>query len=159
MKGINQPHLIYFVLFFFIFSSFKVVKNREMTESESGHTLTVIIKNLRNNKGRLQLDLYKNQEEYEARTSDKERRAYVDKSDAINNRITYKYKNVPNGVYGIALFDDENKNGKIDYGWILPSEGFGFGDYYHTKWSTPKFSDFKFTLNSDKTVVMAVRYL
>ena len=52
-----------------------------------------------------------------------------------------------------------HKNGKIDYGWIMPKEGFGFGDYYHTKWSSPHFNDFKFSLKEDKTVVMVVRYL
>ena len=81
------------------------------------------------------------------------------KKDAVNGSITYEYKNVTGDVYGVACFDDENNNGKIDYGWFLPSEGFGFGDYWHTKWSSPHFNDFKFTLKSDKTVTMKVKYL
>ena len=127
------------------------------------YTLTVIINGMRNNKGRLQLDLYKSQEEYKSRVSDEDRRAYVYKKTAkkVSGKysITHVYKSVPAGVYGVALFDDENNNGEIDYGWFLPKEGFGFGDYYHTKWSTPHFNDFKFTLNSNKTVTMIVRYL
>jgi len=136
--------------------------NKEINPSlnnEKGYTLTVIIKNLRNNKGRLQVDLYKNNTEFEARMSDSKRRAYVYKKDAVDGTITYVYKNIIGNVYGVACFDDENSNGKIDYGWLLPSEGFGFGGYWHTKWSSPNFNDFKFTLNSDKTIVMKVKYL
>lgn len=128
-------------------------------QNHTGYTLTVVIQNLRNKKGHVQLDLYKNQAEYEARMSDKKRRAYVYKTDAVNGKVTYMYRNVPGGVYGIALLDDENKNGEMDYGWFLPSEGYGFGDYWHTKWSAPTFDDFKFTLRSNKTVIMKVKYL
>lgn len=120
-------------------------------------TIKVIIKNLRNKDGRIQLDLYKNAQEYENRKG--EYRAYVSKTDVKDGWVVYYFKNIPVGEYGLALFDDENSNGKIDYGWLMPKEGFGFGDYYHTKWSTPKFSDFKFQLTGDKTVTMKVRYL
>ncbi len=154
-----RTSLFFFFLLFFVFSSFKVLKKNDELKNESGNTLTVIIKNIRNKEGRLQVDLYKNQEEFEARSSDEKRRAYVYKSSVSNGRIIHVYKNVPDGVYGIALFDDENKNGKIDYGWIMPKEGFGFGDYYHTKWSSPNFNDFKFSLKEDKTLVIVVRYL
>lgn len=128
-------------------------------QNQKGYTITVVIKNLRNKKGRVQLDLYKNQTEYDARMSNKKRRAYVYKTDSKGGSVTYKYKNVPGGVYGLALLDDENKNGEMDYGWFLPSEGYGFGDYWHTKWTAPTFDDFKFTLKSNKTVIMKVKYL
>lgn len=159
MKPTNRPNLIFFLFVFFFFSSFSLTRKSDRLKVENGNTLTVIIKNIRNKDGRLQVDLYKNQEEFEVRASDDKRRAYVYKSSVSNGRIVHVYKNVPDGVYGLALFDDENKNGKIDYGWIMPKEGFGFGDYYHTKWSSPHFNDFKFSLKEDKTVVMVVRYL
>ena len=73
--------------------------------------------------------------------------------------LKYTFKGIPAGVYGLALLDDENKNTKMDYGWLLPKEGFGFGDYYHTKWSAPHFNDFKFYLNTDRSVLMKIRYM
>jgi len=159
MKTNYLLNSLYFICAFFIFTSFTATKTDISFEADKGNTLTVIIKNIRNKKGRLQLDLYKNQEEYEARKTDNKRRAYVYKSSVSNGQIKYIYTNVPDGIYGIALFDDENKNGEIDYGWFLPNEGFAFGDYYHTKWSTPHFNHFKFNLKENKTVTMVVRYL
>lgn len=159
MKTNNLITTIYLLGALFFFSSFYPTKSNTALESETGNTLTVMITNIRNNKGRLQLDLYKNQAEYEARMSDDKRRAYVYKSSVSNGILKHTYTNVPDGVYGIALFDDENKNGEIDYGWILPKEGFAFGDYYHMKLTAPKFDNFKFTLKENKTVTMIVRYL
>ncbi|MDX2359643.1 MAG: DUF2141 domain-containing protein [Crocinitomicaceae bacterium] len=159
MKRFVHPYSMLLLGGFFLLSSFKSPREIFPLPQTKSFTLTVVIENMRNNQGRLQLDLYKNQEEYAARESNEERRAYVYKKFAVNGSITYTYKRVPEGTYGIALFDDENSNGEIDYGWLLPKEGFGFGDYYHTKWSTPRFKDFKFYLSSNKTVTMVVRYL
>ena len=56
------------------------------------------------------------------------------------------------------LVDDENLNGKCDYGFILPNEGFGFSDYFHTGILAPKFKDFKFVLiETTKDVLVKVR--
>lgn len=140
-----------------VFSSAEVSKKSVVIPSEKTFTLKVKIINLRNTKGRIQLDLYTNQSQYEARKG--EWTEFLSKKDANDGVVTHTYYNVKPGVYGLALFDDENRNGKIDYGWLMPVEGFGFGDYYHTKWTTPHFNDFKFYLNGDKTVVMKVRYL
>ena len=116
----------------FLFAGIKCKKSSELTslQNHKGYTITVIIQNLRNKDGRVQLDLYKNQTEYDNRMSSKARRAYVYKKESVNGKVTYKYRNVPSGVYGLALLDDENKNGEMDYGWFLPSEGYGFGDYW-----------------------------
>jgi uncharacterized protein (DUF2141 family) len=158
-----HTHKFSFLLFsgVFILSSitFKKKSNSTSLKNDNLFTITVVIENLRNKNGRIQLDLYKTQTEYEARTSDKKRRAYVYKSKMVNGTVTYEYNGMPGAVYGIALFDDENSNGKLDYGWLMPIEGFGFGDYWHTKWSTPHFDNFKFTLKSNKTITVKVKYL
>lgn len=126
--------------------------------TERTFTLTIIVTSLRNNDGKIQLDIYKNQKEFEARYSDKERRIYLPKKKLVNGTVTFVFKNLPEGTYGVAIMDDENSNGKIDYGWVLPSEGFGFGDYWHKKWRTPTFDDFKFTLQANKTVTVKAKY-
>lgn len=129
----------------------------ERSSGDGTFTLSVVIKNVRNKKGRVQLQLYKNKEQYAEEKGWKS--AHVYKKDMKNNTLKYNFSGLQPGVYGIALLDDENKNTVMDYGWILPKEGFGFGDYYHTKWSTPSFSDFKFYLKSDKSVTILIRYL
>lgn len=51
---------------------------------------------------------------------------------------------LPQGVYGLALVDDENGNGKLDKNLIgIPKEGVAFSNFYLSGMSKPKFSDFK----------------
>jgi len=83
----------------------------------------------------------------------------VSKSQASGGKLTVSYDLKP-GTYGIAILDDENSNGKMDYGMVLPKEGFGFSDYYHTGMSSPTFDKFDFTLkNENRSVQIKVRYL
>ena len=55
---------------------------------------------------------------------------------------------VPNpGVYAIALYHDENGNGKIDRSGIgLPTEGFGFTNNPATIMSLPSFSSVRLNI-------------
>jgi len=119
-------------------------------------TITIKITNVRNTKGRIQLQLYRDQASFSKEVPWKI--AYISKKKIVGNTITHTISGFSNGVYGLALLDDENNNTKMDYGWVLPKEGFGFSDYYHTAWSKPKFNSFKFYLKANKTVTMRVRY-
>lgn len=121
------------------------------------YSISVTIKNIRNKSGRIQLHIYKTQKGYSERKGWKSVLLYKNKMQG--STLKYTFKGIPGGVYGLALLDDENNNTKMDYGWLLPKEGFGFADYYHTKWSTPHFNDFKFHLNADRSVMMKVRYM
>ncbi|UFH56780.1 DUF2141 domain-containing protein [Spirosoma sp. KNUC1025] len=51
------------------------------------------------------------------------------------------------GEYAVAVFHDENGNGKMDkriFG--IPKEPYGFSNNFRPKMSAPKFSDCQFTL-------------
>lgn len=133
-------------------TSFLVPKNES-----SKHNITVTISNVRNSNGRIQLQVYRTSESFAAENPYKE--LYVSKSSLKNKTMTYTIYGLESGTYGLALLDDENANKKMDYGWVMPEEGFGFSDYYHASWSKPKFDQFKFSLSSDKKVGMKIRYL
>jgi uncharacterized protein (DUF2141 family) len=48
----------------------------------------------------------------------------------------------------------------MDYGLVLPKEGFAFSDFYLSGLKRPKFEDFDFVLKQEqKTVEMKLRYL
>ncbi len=138
------------IVFLIIASSLKI-------PSEGKHCLTINFEGIRNKKGRIQVQIYKTSASYKDETPWKTR--YVSKADVINGKTTFKIYNLPTGTFGLALLDDENRNTKMDYSWLMPTEGFGFSDYYHTSLSKPEFSDFKFYLDGHKTVKMKVRYL
>ena len=121
------------------------------------YTVKIKVSNVRNNIGTMQFQVYRNQETFGKETPYKQFR--TSKKVVKNKTMTYEIKGLKAGTYGIALLDDENSNKEMDYSWLVPVEGFGFSDYYHTGWSKPKFNSFKFELNSNKSVVMKVRYL
>lgn len=121
------------------------------------HTITIKVTNIRNNTGNMQLQIFRNAENYNKGLAWKIK--IIDKSDMKNNTLTCTFTGIEQGDYGIALLDDENKNKEMDYTMFMPDEGFGFADYYHSSWSKPKFENFKFSLKGDKTMTAKIRYV
>lgn len=124
----------------------------------SSQTLKVSITGLRNNSGNIVLAFYNTEKAFEDETplfTKVESKAAV-----VNHVLTLTYNGLKPGVYGIVILDDENNNSKMDFGWILPEEGFGFSNYYHTGMLKPKLSKFSFTLtNETKVVEIKVKYM
>lgn len=84
----------------------------------------------------------------------------VQKTNLKNGTLTVSYTGLSAGLYGVALLDDENSNREMDYGLVLPKEGFGFSDYYHSGMSRPTFDLFDFYLkNETKNIRIKVRYM
>ena len=124
-----------------------------------GQTLNIQVSGIRNSSGNIRLAFYSNSQSF-----DDEKPLFirtVPKKDIAKNNMKISYSDLKPGVYGIAVLDDENVNEKMDYGWVLPKEGFGFSDYYHKGMTRPKFDSFDFVLtNNDlKTVEIKIRYL
>lgn len=122
-------------------------------------TIELNISNIRTNKGNINIAVYKSSDDFENRTAFK--KIIISKANQKADKLTYTF-NIPAGTYGIAMADDENASGKLDKNFFgIPSEGFGFSNYYHTSMSQPKFSSFKFILKQNKTQKVAVklRYL
>lgn len=127
------------------------------TPSVNYHTLTVKVTGIRNNAGNLQIQIYRNAENFKKELPWKVKQ--FDKSGVKNNSLTCTFTGIEEGEYGVALLDDENANKEMDYTMFVPDEGFGFSDYYHTAWSKPKYESFKFQFKGDKTVSVKVRYV
>lgn len=125
---------------------------------EQTHNITVKITNIRNSKGQINVQLFKTKESFEKEKCWKDL-SFPKGSKVVNNTLTVVVPNIPKGVYGIAILDDENENLEMDYKLLIPKEGFGFSNYYHTAWSKPKFDSFKFDLNKDLNVSIKVRYV
>jgi len=120
------------------------------------YSIDVKITNLRNLKGRIQMQIYKNQDTFASEKPWKT--IQLSKKDIKNKILTYTFSGIPSGTYGIAMLDDENENSEMDFKMMLPNEGYGFSDFYHTSWSRPTFSDFNFVLNENKSVLIKVKY-
>ncbi len=119
------------------------------------YSVKLKMSNIRNADGRIQLQFYKDEKTFKAETPYKQ--IYIPKANIKNHYLEYTIQ-LEEGVWGLALLDDENSNGKMDY-TILPKEGFAFGNYYHTGWSRPKFDDFKLDIHENTFVTIKFRYV
>lgn len=125
---------------------------------ENTFSLTIKVDELRNSKGVVQFALY-NQD---GTIPDEKFKSYyrIGTSNIINESATFTFSDLPEGKYAVNILHDENKNGKIDKGFILPIEGIGFSNYESVGLSNrPKFSKASFLLNNDSTRQVKIIYL
>jgi uncharacterized protein (DUF2141 family) len=125
----------------------------------SSQTLKISITGLRNNSGSVILGFYNNDKAFAAETPLFTK--VESKATTVNHVLTLNYTGIKPGTYGVVMLDDENNNSKMDYGWILPEEGYGFSNYTHFGLTKPKVAKFSFTIapNENKSVEIKVQYL
>ncbi|MBN9295355.1 MAG: DUF2141 domain-containing protein [Filimonas sp.] len=122
------------------------------------YTLTVKVENLRNSKGVVQFALYNKDNSI----PDEDYRKYyrLEKAKIVNGKSEITFKSLPQGRYAVNILHDENNNGKIDKGLLLPKEGIGFSNYQSIGLrNRPNFSKASFELNADKTIDVTVIYM
>jgi len=96
-----------------IFSSFVYAADIET------FSLTVKVDGLRNSEGSVQFALYNK----DGSIPDQQYKKYYRKQTVkIDNGSAYvAFKDLPEGRYAVNVLHDENMNGKIDKGFIVPS--------------------------------------
>lgn len=76
------------------------------------------------------------------------------------NGETVQFKDVPQGRYAIALFHDENGNGRMDKMMMLPKEGFGFSRDAPLQFGPPRFGAASFQVGpAQLRTAIKVRYI
>ena len=124
----------------------------------TSQSLTIRVTGVRSSSGSIRVAFYNNAEDFA-----KEKALFIrtaSKAGMSGGVVSIVYTDLKPGTYGVAVLDDENSNREMDYGLILPEEGFGFSDYYHSGMSRPTFDKFDFTLGSEtKATVVKIRYL
>ncbi|MBE9488855.1 MAG: DUF2141 domain-containing protein [Bacteroidetes bacterium] len=124
---------------------------------EKNYSLTVIVKNLRNSDGVVQFALYNEK----GSIPDEKYKNYfkIAIANIENNTATITFNNLPKGIYAVNVLHDENEDGKIDKGFILPTEGIGFSNYKSIGLTNkPKFSKASFVLNAAITISIKIIY-
>jgi len=117
------------------------------------------IGNLQSSDGSIIVSIFEDQKEFEDDRPTK--RISILKKDNMDTGIFEAELTLPPDTYGLALVDDENNDGEMNFNWMgMPKEGFGFSNYYHSGLSRPKFSDFSFNLTEGiKTLKMKIKYM
>ncbi|MBW4616447.1 MAG: DUF2141 domain-containing protein [Desmonostoc vinosum HA7617-LM4] len=121
-------------------------------------SVTVTLSGLRSQKGNVMVCLWKQQDKDFPICSDRASFQHVTVNPTAKV-VTVKFENVPSGDYAISAFHDENKNGKIDRGFMgMPKEGIGFSNMTQEQ-GRPSFERAKFTLDGEKTISLSFMYL
>ncbi len=112
--------------------------------------LTVSISNITLTDGKIYVGVYDNE------VSFKQKSGAVDSLIIIPTNETTKvqFNNIPTGDYAIAVFQDLNKNGKIDLGkFKIPTEPVGISNYSIGKSKLPPtFKKAQFTFCGDTLI-------
>ncbi|MBO0934620.1 DUF2141 domain-containing protein [Fibrella aquatilis] len=112
-------------------------------------TLTVEIRNIRDNEGRIQLGLFKPSA------------GFPDKAKPFDTRMIAATKGsvqlvfaVEPGEYALAAYHDINSNGKLDTRLLgIPKEPYGFSNNVRPRMSAPSFADCKVVIGHDNKVI------
>jgi uncharacterized protein (DUF2141 family) len=130
----------------------------DRTYNRDTYALTVEVNNLRNAKGVVQFVLYN----AEGSIPDEKIEKYyrILKSEIIDNSTQATFAHLPPGKYAVTIFHDENRNGKIDKGLLLPKEGIGFSNYQSIGMTNrPSFIKASFEIRGNAVIVIKIIYL
>lgn len=137
-----------------LFYSYPTAKSSSPTKTQS---VAFEITNIRNTKGNFVLCFFSSEANYEA---GKECiRKEFSKKNIYNGELNIAF-DLPQGNYGVVLLDDENLNDEMDYGFLLPLEGFGFSNHVPMI-RKPRFSDIQFNVSesSSRPITIKVKYM
>ena len=127
-------------------------------QAEKTFSLTVNVEKLRNSEGIVQFVLYNK----EGSIPDENFKKYykIVKANIVNGSSTITFHGIPSGKYAVNILHDENNNGIIDKGFILPKEGIGFSNFQTIGMTNkPTFSKASFNLNSAMNIKINIIYM
>lgn len=146
------------LLFFTLVSISLLILSSFNYQKGETYSLTVEVKELQNSKGVVQFSLYNKDgtipdEHYK-------KCCKILKEKIQNGTSSVTFSNLPIGRYAINILHDENENGEIDKGFILPIEGIGFSNYKSVGLTNrPNFKKASFDLNSNKLITVKIIYM
>ncbi len=110
--------------------------------------IKIEIQHLKNTMGKVSIGLYNQSENFPIISKE-----YKGVHLNINSHtLYYTFKDIPNGIYAISVFHDENSNRKPDKNFLgIPKEGYGFSNNTKATFSAPSFNDSKFNVSTQTT--------
>jgi uncharacterized protein (DUF2141 family) len=104
-----------------------------------------------NNNGTVKVGLYNSEGDF------LEKKFMSLSSKIVNNRVRVIFLDVPDGVYAISSYHDEDNNGVLNtiLGFI-PTESFGTSNNAPARFGPPEWEDAKFELNNNKPLKLNI---
>ena len=108
-------------------------------QSSSCHGIHVKVLNIRNSTGTVDCALFDSPEGFPIEALFSARKVMVMK--VRNKEARCDFEEIPRGTYALAVFHDENMNGKLDTSWLgIPKEGYAFSNDGKALLGAPSFS-------------------
>lgn len=143
--------IIFPILLFMLFTSLT-------NQADKTFSLTINVEKLRNSEGKVQFALYNK----EGSIPDENFKKYykISKANIVNGLSTITFHDIPQGKYAVSILHDENNNGKIDKGFILPIEGIGFSNFKTINIANrPNFIKASFMLQKNTVINIPIIYM
>lgn len=121
--------------------------------AQAKHDLIVTTTGYKNKTGNIFISVYNSEGNY----MNVSKASYLGIVKATNGKTSYTFKNIPDAVYAVSLFFDENKNGKLDKNFFgIPTEKYGFSNNAKGFFGPPKFSKAKFEHHADQEIIISL---
>ena len=118
-----------------------------LAQEQSVQTITVKVNNIDNDHGLVYVSLFDSEEKF----LNQGIRSVSAKIQ--NNRCEVVFKDVPEGVYAISLYHDENGNNTLDSNLLgIPKEDYGCSNNAKGFMGPPKWEDAKFEVKNQSII-------
>ena len=120
----------------------------------SKNNLTVDIKSIPNTNGTIFIGLFRQKDEFPVFG-----KQYIGKIIPVTGKkMSYSFPELAQGKYAVAVYHDENKNGKLDKNYLgIPTEAYGFSNNARRTFSAPSFEEAAIDLKSDLTISITLK--
>lgn len=115
-------------------------------------TLTVKVEGLKTAKGVIRAALHNRADAFPAKEDQALKKV---EAKIENGGGTIVFAGLDAGTYAVALYQDENNNGKLDANFVgIPKEPAGVSNNPKARMGPPRFNDAKFELKASETIVV-----
>lgn len=119
---------------------------------QAQNTVEVSMTNFSNDKGTVKVGLYSNEGDW------LEREFKAEDAKISNKTATVIFTDVPDGVYAVSCFHDEDNNGKFKmFMGMIPAEDYASSNGAIGIFGPPKWSDAKFQIKDNETKQVPIK--
>ncbi len=125
-----------------------------MSGATSAETLTIIIEDIREAKGSVQIQVLAGQSQF-----DGDGALIQFREEAVAGSMTFTASDLDHGEYAIRVMHDVNGNDELDTNLVgIPTEPYGVSNNAKGHFGPPRWADVRFQLTSDVTQVIKLNH-
>ncbi len=111
----------------------------------------IIVNNIEVGKGNIEIALYDSKKDFL-------NKPFIGKIvPASADSLEFSFE-IPKGEYAVAVYQDVNKNNKLDKGlFSIPTEPYGFSNNYRPLFSSPSYDGCEFKVAGDSTIKVTLK--